>query len=140
MHAVELPYRQFVSLRIIGSAIAGTTGFQSPADDYEQTRIDLAKELVTTIASVLCMRAEGSSMVEAGINNGDILVVDRARNPKSGDIVIADVHELRVVKRLRIAKGRCYLLAEAEGHAAIAVDPDDGVHIVGVVKHVVRSL
>ena len=139
MHAVELPYRQFVSLPIIGSAIAGTTGFQSPADDYEQTRIDLAKELVTTIASVLCMRAEGSSMVEAGINNGDILVVDRAPHPKSGDIVVADVHGLRVVKLLRVAKGRCYLLPEAEGYAAIAVDADEGVHIVGVVKHVVHS-
>lgn len=140
MRAIELSYSEFVSLPIFGTALAGTTGFQSPADDYEQARIDLAKELVTTLASVLCMRAAGASMVKAGINDGDILVVDRARMPRSGDIVVADVHDLRVVKRLRVAKGRCFLLAEADGHAAVTVDPDAGVHIVGVVKHVVRSL
>lgn len=139
MRATELPFTEFVNLPILGTALAGTTGFQSPADDYEQTRIDLAKELVTTLASVLCMRASGASMIKAGINDGDILVVDRARTPRSGDIVVADVHDLRMVKRLRIAKGRCYLLAEAEEHAVVAVDPEAGVHIVGVVKHVVRS-
>lgn len=140
MQAVQLPLSEIISLPVIGSAVAGTTGFQSPADDYEQCRIDLARELVTTIASVLCMRASGASMVKAGIEDGDILVVDRARTPKSGDVVVADVHDLRLVKRLRIIKGQCFLLAEADGHGRVAVDPEEGVHIVGVVKHVVRSL
>lgn len=140
MYAVDLPNSEFVSLPVIGSAVAGTTGFQSPADDYEQSRIDLAKELVTTLANVLCMRASGGSMEKAGIQDGDILVIDRARTPKSGDVVVADVHDLRLVKRLRIIKGQCFLLAEADGHGRVAVDPEEGVQIVGVVKHVVRSL
>lgn len=130
---------EFVSFPILGTVMCGTTGFQSPADDYEQERIDLARELVTTIASVLVARADGNSMVKAGIQHGDLLVFDRAVEPKSGDIVLADIHDMRVVKRLRIAKGRCYLVAEAEGHAAIAVDPDQGVTIVGVLKHAIHS-
>ncbi len=139
MTLIDLPTAEFISLPVRGTVLAGTTGFQSPAEDYGETRIDLAKELVTTIASVFCMRVQGSSMTEAGIFDGDILVADRARSPKSGDIVIADTHDLRVVKRLRITKGRCVLLAEAEGHAAIKVDPDQGVRIVGVVIHTIHS-
>jgi DNA polymerase V len=140
MQVVVLPFVEFVNLPVRGTALAGTTGFQSPADDYVESRIDLAKELVTTLASVFCVRASGGSMVKVGINDGDILVIDRARTPRSGDIVVADVHELRMVKRLRIKGGQCFLLAEADGHAPVSVDPTDGVHIVGVVKHVVRSL
>lgn len=138
MRAFVSPVPEFVSLPVLGVVQAGTTGFQSPADDYEQERIDLAKELITTIASVFCMRAQGSSMVEAGIYDGDIIVADRAARPVSGDIVVADVHDLRVLKRLRIAGGQTWLLSEAEGHGNIFVDPDQGVHIVGVVVHSVH--
>lgn len=123
----------------MGSAMCGTTGFQSPADDYDQARIDLAKELVTTLASVFCMRAHGTSMTRAGINDGDILVLDRARTPRTGDIVVADVHDLRVLKRLRVSRGRCFLVAEGDDGAAITVDPEVGVVIVGVLMHTVRS-
>lgn len=129
---------EFVSLPIIGTVLAGTTGFQSPADDYEQERIDLAKELVTTIASVFCMRAQGHSMTNAGIFDGDIIVADRAATPSSGDIVVADVHDMRVLKRLKITRNRIWLVSEAEGHSNIAVDPEQGVHIVGVVVHSVH--
>ncbi len=59
--------------------LVGTTGFQSPADDYEQSRIDLAKELATTIASVLYIRVEGGSTRDDGINDDDIVVCDRAK-------------------------------------------------------------
>ena len=140
MRAYELPFTEYVSVAVCGRVLAGTTGFQSPADDYEQSRIDLAKELVTTIASVFCMRVEGGSMEDAGIRDGDILVCDRARTPKSGDVVIADVNELRVVKRLRVRSGRATLLAEAKDHKAIEVDPEQGVVIVAVVVHAVRTL
>lgn len=139
MRVTELAVSGFVSLPVLGTALAGTTGFQSPADDYEQSRIDLARELVTTIASVFCSRAQGRSMEKAGIFDGDILVADRARTPKSGDIVIADIHDMRVVKRLRIIKGQCWLMPEAEAHSSIAVNPEDGVFIVGVVIHAVHT-
>jgi SOS-response transcriptional repressor LexA len=106
MRVHELASTEFLSVAISGRVLAGTTGFQSPADDYEQGRIDLTKELVTTVASVFCMRVEGGSMVDVGIFDGDIIVADRARTPRSGDIVIADVHlEYRSARRLAI--GAC---------------------------------
>ena len=56
-------------------------------------------------------------MIDAGIFDGDILVCDRARNPKSGNIVIADVHDLRVVKRLKLERSKALLLSEAKGQS-----------------------
>lgn len=139
MNVVDYPISELLRLPITGLAMAGTTGFQSPADDYQESRIDIAKELVSTIASVFCMRAQGGSMIEAGIWDGDILVCDCAHQPKSGDIVIADHHDLRVVKRLRLRGNAAELLSEAKGHAAILVDPDQGVRIVAVVIHTVHT-
>lgn len=58
MTVVEFPISELLSLPVMGRAMAGTTRFQSPADDYQEDRINLARELVTTIPSVFCMRAQ----------------------------------------------------------------------------------
>jgi len=77
-------------------------------------------------------------MSGAGINDGDLIVVNRAKKPKAGAIVVALVHGDRTLKRLRYVGGRHWLVPEAEGFADILVD--EHVEIWGTVVGVARKM
>jgi len=66
-------------------AVGISAGFPSPAEDYVETALDLNKELVKHPAATFYARVKGSSMVDAGIEDGDLLVIDKALDPKDGD-------------------------------------------------------
>jgi DNA polymerase V len=92
-----------------------TAGFPSPAQDDVQEPIDLGAWLVEHRAASYIMRVDGRSMSGAGINDGDLIVVNRAKKPKAGAIVVALVHGDRTLKRLRHVDGSHWLVPEAEG-------------------------
>ena len=75
-------------------------GFPSPADDHMEEKLDLNTHLVKHPTATFFVKASGDSMVGAGIHSGDILIVDRSLNPKSGKIVIAAIDGQLTVKRL----------------------------------------
>ena len=85
--------------RVAGSVVAG---FPSPAEQYLEPPLDLNALLVTRPAATYFVRVEGDSMIDAGINPGDLLVVDRSLTPVDGDIIIASVDGEFTVKRLRV--------------------------------------
>ena len=85
--------------RVAGSVVAG---FPSPAEQYLEPPLDLNALLVKRPAATYFVRVEGDSMINAGINPGDLLVVDRSLTPVDGDIIIASVDGEFTVKRLRI--------------------------------------
>lgn len=113
-------------------------GFPSPAQDDMQEPIDLGSWLVEHPAASYIMRVDGHSMAGAGINDGDLIVVNRAKKPKAGAIVVALVHGDRTLKRLRWVNGRHWLIPEADGFADILVD--EHVEIWGVVVGVARRM
>ncbi|RZL70644.1 MAG: translesion error-prone DNA polymerase V autoproteolytic subunit [Sphingomonas sp.] len=113
-------------------------GFPSPAQDDMEEPIDLGAWLVEHPAASYIMRVEGRSMAGAGINDGDLIVVNRAKRPKAGAIVVALVHGERTLKRLRHMDGRHWLVPEAEGFPHILVD--EYVEIWGVVVGVARKV
>ncbi|WP_277983667.1 LexA family protein [Sphingomonas faeni] len=113
-------------------------GFPSPAQDDMQEPIDLGAWLVEHPAASYIMRVDGRSMSGAGINDGDMIVVNRAKKPKAGSIVVALVHGDRTLKRLRYVDGRHWLVPEAEGFADILVD--EHVEIWGTVVGVARKM
>jgi DNA polymerase V len=113
-------------------------GFPSPAQDDMEEPIDLGAWLVEHPAASYIMRVDGQSMAGAGINDGDLIVVNRAKAPRSGAIVVALVHGDRTLKRLRFVDGRHWLVPEGEGFAQILVDED--VQIWGVVVGVARQV
>ena len=84
--------------KISGSVVAG---FPSPAEQYLEPPLDLNELLVKRPATTYFVRVEGDSMTGAGINDGDILVVDRSLRPADGDVVIASVDGDFTVKRFR---------------------------------------
>ena len=76
-------------------------GFPSPAEDYLETPLDLSEYLIENKAATFMMRVDGDSMKDAGILDGDLLVVDRAAKPVNGSVVIVAVNGEYTVKRLR---------------------------------------
>lgn len=113
-------------------------GFPSPAQDDMEEPIDLGAWLVEHPAASYIMRVEGQSMAGVGINDGDLIVVNRAKKPRSGAVVVALVHGDRTLKRLRYVEGRHWLVPEADGFDQILVD--EHVEIWGVVVGVARKM
>ena len=122
-------------------AAAGVpAGFPSPADDYIDCHLDLHEHLIEHPAATFYVRASGDSMVGAGIHDGDLLIVDRAVEPRDGHIVIAVVHGELTVKRLRRRQGRLYLVSDGNAHPPLAITEEMDLLIWGVCRHVIHGL
>lgn len=116
-------------------------GFPSPAEDYLSNKLDLNEHLIKHPAATFFVRASGSSMVDAGIHENDILIVDRSVAPISGKIVIAAIDGQLTVKRLhKKSDGKFVLKAEHPSHPPIEVNEESDVHIWGVVIHIIHSV
>lgn len=124
-------------LRLYACRVAA--GFPSPADDHLEGPLDLNAHLVAHPAATFVVRVEGDSMVGAGIRDGDLLVVDRAREAKSGSIVVAVVDGALTVKRLRVGREGVRLEAENPAYPPIAVRAGEELVVWGVVAHAIRS-
>lgn len=111
-------------------------GFPSPAADELEEPIDLGEWLIEQPAGSYVMRVDGHSMTGAGINDGDLIVVSRAKAPRPGHIVVALVQGDRTLKRLKRMDGRLWLVPEAESYPPTVVD--EFVEIWGVVVGLAR--
>lgn len=114
-------------------------GFPSPADDYVETSLDLNKHLVKSPSSTFFVKVSGESMVNAGINDKDILVVDRSLEPKHGHIVIAVLNGELTVKRLSLKYNKVRLKPENPEYPIIEVGEDMEFLIWGVVTSVIHQ-
>jgi DNA polymerase V len=111
-----------------------SAGFPSPADDYIETSIDLNKELIRHPFATFYVRATGDSMIEAGIKPNATLIVDRAIETKSGDIVIARIGDEMCVKELFIDdEGKVFLMPKNVNYKPIAIDENMDFEIWGKV-------
>lgn len=112
-----------------------SAGTPSPADDYVEERLDLARLLVKRPDSTFFVRVEGESMIDASVDPGDILVVDRAEPPRHKDIVIAIVDGDFTVKVL-YREPRLQLVSRNKNHPASINEPFE---IWGVVLWIVHK-
>ncbi|PNU21212.1 UV protection and mutation protein [Geothermobacter hydrogeniphilus] len=114
-------------------------GFPSPASDYCERALDLNELCIRTPAATYFVRAQGDSMIEAGIFSGDVLVVDRSLEAKHGDIVIAEFNGELTVKKLEL-RPRTRLVPMNDHHAPIPIPEGAELEIFGVVTTVIHSL
>ena len=114
-------------------------GFPSPADDYLESELDLNELLIQHPAATFYVRLAGNSMVNAGLFDGDILVVDRAEQASHGRIVVAVIDGDMTVKRLYSQSGRVELRAENPAYKPIVVNESRELVIWGVVIGSVRQ-
>lgn len=115
-------------------------GFPSPAADYLEQALDFNELLVRNESSTYALRAQGDSMTGAGIQPGDILVVDRSLNAVSGSIVIASVYEEFTVKRLEIKDGNYFLVPENPGYPVLRITEEMDFTLWGVVTFVIHRI
>ncbi|MCP0914218.1 MULTISPECIES: LexA family protein [Legionella] len=115
-------------------------GFPSPADDYIERKLDLNSHLIQHPAATFLVRATGDSMMHAGIQPGDILVVDKSLEATHGKIIIAAVHGELTVKRLSRRDGRVQLLAANPDYPALDITHEQDVIIWGVVTFVIHEM
>ena len=116
-------------------------GFSSPAGDTGVTRLDLNDILVPHPQATFLMRVAGESMRNAGILDGDYVVVDRSVAPQSGQVVVGVVHGEMTLKRFhRLKDGRAALQAENPDFPEFVIGEELPAEIWGVVVGVVRKL
>ncbi|KGD82543.1 DNA polymerase V [Pantoea sp. PNA 14-12] len=114
-------------------------GFPSPAQDYVEQRIDLNKLIVQHPSSTYFVRVSGESMSGAGINDGDMLVVDSALVASHGDIVVAAIEGEFTVKRLQL-QPCLQLMPMNRQFKPIVISTEDALEVFGVVTYVIKSV
>ncbi|HAL44770.1 MAG: peptidase S24 [Planctomycetes bacterium GWF2_42_9] len=117
-----------------------SAGFPSPAADYEENKLDLNKYLIHNSAATYFVRVTGDSMIDAGIHQDDLLIVDRSLEPKDKNIVIAALNGELTVKRIRIRRGKITLEPENKNYSVQEVNEDMQFEVWGVVTNVIHKL
>ena len=117
-----------------------SAGFPSPAEDHLEDIIDLNQQLIKNKEATFFGRAEGDSMIGAGIGNGDLLVIDKSLRPKNDNIAVCFVDGEFTVKRIKIEKDIIWLVAENEKYQPIKVTSENDFVIWGIVTHCIKDL
>ena len=117
-----------------------SAGFPSPADDFKEVRISLDNELVKNKEATFYAKVSGDSMVGAGLDDGDLLVIDRSLNPENGKIAICFIDRDFTVKRIIKKGGELYLKPENKNYKKITIKEDDQLIIWGIVTYVIKKI
>ena len=115
-------------------------GFPSPAQDYSDQAIDLNKELIRHPAATFFGRVAGDSMRDAGVSEGDLLVIDRSLQPSDGDMVVCFLDGEFALKTLRLENGRPVLYAANPKYKPIPLDDGSDFRAWGVVTYIVKNV
>lgn len=114
-------------------------GFPSPAQDYINESIDLNNELVKHPAATFFGRVSGDSMIEEGIEEGDILVIDKSLEPINGDLAVCCVDGEFTLKRISIEKNRIKLMPSNSAYPPIVVTAENQFAIWGIVTYTIKK-
>jgi DNA polymerase V len=117
-----------------------SAGFPSPAADFMETNIDLNKELSENQLATFYIKVKGNSMIDAGINDNDVLVVDRSLEPQNNKIAICFIDGEFTVKRILVEKECLYLMPENPNYSPIKVTEENQLVIWGIVTYVIKKL
>ena len=115
-------------------------GEPTPADESKEGRLDLNAHLVGDPQNTFFVRVSGHSMIDAGIHDGDLLIVDRQKPVVSGRIIIAVVNGDLTVKRIYMGEDKIILCPENPDFSAIEISNDNDFMTLGVVTNVIHSL
>ena len=116
-----------------------TAGFPSPAEQYIESPLDLNELLVKNPVATFFVRASGDSMIDAGIQSGDILIVDRSLQIKNNMIVIAAVNNEFTVKYIHCDNGKTTLRPANKKYQPITFSEGEELRIFGVVSAVIHQ-
>lgn len=114
-------------------------GFPSPAQDFIDLSIDLNKHLIKHPSSTFYGRITGNSMQDAGIHDGDLVIIDKSLEPADGKIAVCYIDGDFTVKRIRMAKNECWLIPANSEFNPIRVTEDNQFLIWGIVTYIIKK-
>lgn len=117
-----------------------SAGFPSPADDFKEKRISLDQTLIKNKEATFYARVSGKSMIGAGLDDGDLLVIDRSLEAEHGKIAVCFLDGEFTVKRLHMGRDSITLMPENENYKPIKVSKDSDLLIWGVVTYVIKAV
>lgn len=114
-------------------------GFPSPAQDYISETIDLNRDLIPHPVSTFYGRVTGDSMIDEGIEEDDILVIDKSLSPEEGDLAVCCVDGEFTLKRIHIGDGCVWLIPSNRNYKPIKVTPDNEFMVWGIVTYTIKA-
>lgn len=131
-------YQSEIKIQFISDSVSA--GFPSPANDFMEDTIDLNKELTNNPLATFYIKVKGDSMINAGINDKDVLVVDRSLEPAHNKIAICFIDGAFTVKRIRLENKTLQLLPENEKYEPITITQENQLIIWGIVTYVIKKV
>ena len=125
-----------LELPVITAGISA--GFPSPAMDFIDLSIDMNRYLIKRPSSTFYGRVKGVSMKNCGIDDGDLLVIDKSINPSNNKIAVCYIDGEFTVKRINVNEGACWLIPENKNYKPIKITEDNDFQIWGIVIHVIK--
>ena len=117
-----------------------SAGFPSPAEDFKELKISIDQEVVKNESATFFARVDGQSMQGAGLDDGDLIVIDRSKEPENGKIAVCFIDGEFTVKRLKVEKDCVYLMPENSKYKALKVTSENQLIIWGIVTYVVKKV
>lgn len=114
-------------------------GFPSPAADYADASLDLNKELIRNPSSTFYARVSGDSMKDAGIEDGDLLVIDKSLSPSEGDVAVCFIDGEFTLKRIHLKKDGLWLLPANADFQPIRVTEENNFLLWGIVTYSIKD-
>ncbi|MCF2874463.1 MULTISPECIES: LexA family protein [unclassified Tenacibaculum] len=117
-----------------------SAGFPSPADDFRETRISLDEELIKNKEATFFAKVSGQSMIGAGLDDNDLLVIDRSITPTNNKIAVCFLDGEFTVKRLRVEGDEVWLQPENPDYPIIKITEENNFIIWGIVTNVIKKV
>ena len=117
-----------------------SAGFPSPTEDFKQERLSLDNELIKNKEATFFARVSGQSMIEAGLNDNDLLVIDRSLSPTHNKIAVCFLDGEFTVKRLKVEKDEVWLQPENKNYQPIKITEENDFVIWGIVTNVIKKV
>ena len=117
-----------------------SAGFPSPAEEFFGLQLDLNEELIKHPEATFYARVKGHSMKDAGIQDGDLLVIDKAQEPKDGCVAVCAIDGEFTLKRLAVEKDSIYLMPANDEFKPIKITEENDFLVWGIVAYVVHKV
>ena len=117
-----------------------SAGFPSHADDFRETRISLDDELIQNKDATFFAKVKGQSMIDAGLDDNDLLVIDRSLEPTNNKIAVCFLDGEFTVKRIRVEKSDVWLQPENPNYPIINITEENDFVIWGIVTNVIKKV
>lgn len=132
-----VPVENF-SVAVLEEAVPA--GFPSPAQDHANDGIDLNRELIKHPASTFCARVSGDSMRDCGIDDGDLLIIDKSLTPQEGSVAVCFVDGEFTLKRISVQQDGVWLVPANTQYPALHVTEGCNFQVWGIVAYVVKKM